>query len=154
MMDLVLWRHADAEDAKPGAPDLERRLTARGEREATRIALWLHRQLPESTRIIASPAERAQRTAMKLSRKFKTVDEIGPDASPAQILAAAGWPDARRPVVVVGHQPSLGQAAALVLTGEVRDWSIRKGGVWWLRMREREGHDGALVLCVLTPEML
>jgi phosphohistidine phosphatase len=154
MMDLVLWRHADAEDAGDGMPDLERRLTARGEREATRIALWLHRQLPQSTRILASPAERAQRTAMKLSRKFKTVAEIGPEASAAQILQAAGWPHARRPIVVVGHQPSLGQAAALALTGQVRDWSIRKGAVWWLRMREREGHDEAVLLCVLAPDMI
>jgi len=37
-MDLILWRNAEAEE---GARDLERRLTAKGRRQADRIALWL-----------------------------------------------------------------------------------------------------------------
>ena len=76
-MDLILWRHAEAE---PGEPDMSRRLTAKGLKQAERMGEWLEQRLPDGTRIIASPADRAQQTALALKRKFKTVDEIAPGA--------------------------------------------------------------------------
>lgn len=101
-MDLILWRHADAEEAD-GTPDLERRLSAHGERQAARIASRLNRQLPDSAHILVSPAERAQRTALKLESKFKTVTEIGPLATAEQVFSTAGWPTPGRSIVVVGR---------------------------------------------------
>ena len=113
-MDLILWRHAEAE---PGEPDLGRRLTAKGMQQAERMAKWLDRHLPATTRILSSPADRAQQTALALKRKFRVVPELAPGASAAAVLAAAGWPDAREPVLIVGHQPTLGEVAAFLLTG-------------------------------------
>jgi phosphohistidine phosphatase len=157
-MDLVLWRHAEAEEADAALPDLERPLTARGERQAARMAQWLQRQMPHDLRVLASPAERTQRTAMALERKFRTVAELAPEGSATALLAAAGWPLAKRMVIVVGHQPTLGRAAALALTGQEADWSVRKGAVWWLRFRERErgGKDeaGCVLHCVQSPDTL
>jgi phosphohistidine phosphatase len=60
------------------------------------------------------------------------------------VLAAAGWPDAPGTVVVVGHQPALGEAAALLMAGEATEWWMQKGALWWLSNRERSG--GAVVL--------
>jgi phosphohistidine phosphatase len=111
-MDLILWRHADAE---PGEPDLERPLTAKGVRQAERMAAWLDGRLPDGCRILVSPAERAQQTARALGRKYKTVPELGPGATAAAVLAAAGWPDAREPRLIVAHQPTRGATAALLL---------------------------------------
>ncbi|HEX6019139.1 MAG TPA: histidine phosphatase family protein [Burkholderiaceae bacterium] len=160
-MDLILWRHADAEaGAAARADDLERRLTPRGERQASRVALWLHRQLPDGLRVLVSPALRAQRTAAKLERPFATVESIGPGASARDLLAASGWPDARRTVLVVGHQPALGELVSLLLTGREAPWTIRKGSVWWLRSRPSDaGADGearaqAFVVCVQSPETM
>jgi phosphohistidine phosphatase len=153
-MDLILWRHADAEETGVERADLERDLTARGERQAARMARWLHQQLPHGVRILASPARRAQLTAMALDRKFRTVEELAPGASPETILAAAGWPDAKHAVLIVGHQPYLGQAAALVLTGKAADWSVRKAAVWWLRQRERDGAQACALHCVQSPETI
>lgn len=160
-MDLILWRHADAEDGdRAHADDLKRRLTPRGERQATRVALWLHRQMPDGLRILVSPAVRAQRTAAKLERQFTTVDEIGPAAHAKDLLAASGWPDSRRTVLLVGHQPALGELASLLLIGREAPWTIRKGAVWWLRHRVAEaGNDGAartqtIVVCVQSPETM
>jgi broad specificity phosphatase PhoE len=90
-MDLILWRHAEAE---PGEPDLGRRLTAKGIQQAERMAEWLDRNLPATTRILSSPADRAQQTAQALKRKFKVVDDHVPGASVPAVLAAAGWPAA------------------------------------------------------------
>lgn len=133
-MDLILWRHADAE---AGVPDLERRLTAKGQRQAERMGAWLRRHLPDSTRVLASPAVRAQQTAHALQRKVRIADDLAPGASVRAVLACAGWPDAKEPVLVVGHQPVLGEVAAYLLTGEEAAWSVRKGAVWWLTHRDR-----------------
>jgi phosphohistidine phosphatase len=160
-MDLILWRHADAEDGDTAAhDDMKRKLTARGERQAARMALWLHRQMPDGVRILVSPAVRAQRTAARLERKFTTVESIGPGATAQDLLAASGWPDGRRTVLLVGHQPALGELAALLLTGRAVPWTIRKGAVWWLRNRAGEGErdgDGrtqTFVVCVQAPETM
>lgn len=153
-MDLILWRHAEAFDAAEGEDDLDRALTPKGERQAARMAQWLNHQMPATTRILASPARRCQQTAHALERKFKTVDALAPDAGVDALLAAARWPDAREPVLVVGHQPTLGLAAAWLLAGVVQPWSVRKGGLWWLRGRVREGDAQVTLAAVMGTELL
>jgi len=150
-MDLILWRHADAE---AGAQDLDRRLTAKGIKQAERVAAWLDKQLPDSCRILVSPAERAQQTVVPLKRKYKVVPELGPGAAAEAVLAAAGWPDAGEPVLIVGHQPTLGEVAALLVSGEATQWSIRKGGLWWLSNRVRDGDASVLVKVVIGPDFV
>ena len=88
-MDLILWRHAQAHEAEEGCDDLSRALTAKGEGQATRVGKWLDRQLPESTRVLVSPARRAEQTARALGRKFKFRDELGPECSADEALALA-----------------------------------------------------------------
>src|SRR5262245_38437722 len=134
-MDLILWRHAEAE---AGEPDMERRLTAKGRRQATAMAAWLERHLPDTTRILVSSAVRTQQTAHMLERKFTTVEELSPGAHAASILAAADWPNNRHTVLIVGHQPTLGQVASLLLYGEEHELAVRKASVWWLSKRVRE----------------
>jgi len=148
-MDLILWRHAEAE---PGEPDLGRRLTAKGQKQAERMGAWLDHHLPDGTRVLASPADRAQQTAFGLKRKFRTVDEIAPGASVAAVLAAAGWPDAREPVLIVGHQPTLGAVAAFLLSGEETYWAVKKGAVWWLTNRDRGGASAVVLRVVIGPD--
>ncbi|GAB3411782.1 histidine phosphatase family protein [Massilia agilis] len=131
-MELILWRHAEAELAAAGQHDAQRALTAKGRRNAARVGAWLDRQLPAHCRILSSPAVRCRQTAEALGRKFSCDHALALDSSAAQILAASGWPAHRLPVVVVGHQPLLGQLAALILTGQEHDWKIRKGSVLWL----------------------
>ena len=147
-MDLILWRHADAES---GVPDEERKLTAKGEKQAERMAAWLKENLPRDAVVLASPARRARDTAGALTKKFDTVREVGTSASAQAVLKAAGWPRGDRTVVVIGHQPTLGQAAALALTGKSGDWSIKKGAIWWLAARSP---GEVVVRAVLAPDML
>jgi len=146
-MDLLLWRHADAED---GIPDGERKLTPKGHKQAKRMAAWLKARLPKGAVVLASPARRARETAQALTKKFEVSREVGTEATPQSVLKAAGWPRGESTVVVVGHQPTLGQVAALALTGEPADWSIKKGAVWWLASRQ---HDEAVVRAVIAPDM-
>ena len=70
MMDLILWRHAEAVAERPDLDDLERALTPKGERQAQRMGEWLNQRLAESTRILVSPALRCQQTVRGLGRSF------------------------------------------------------------------------------------
>ena len=150
-MDLILWRHAEAED---GPPDLERRLTPRGHKHAARVAEWLLQRLPAKFLVLASPARRAQETAQALGVPFRTVDRLAPGASVAQILEAAGWPERKNAVVVVGHQPDLGRTAAHLVSGATTGWSIKKGGAWWLTNRVRADEAQVVVRAVVAPDLL
>ena len=150
-MDLLLWRHAEAVD---GIPDLARELTPKGHRQATDMAKWLRSRLPKGTAVLVSPAARAQQTAQALTSEFKTIRELSPGASPEVMLTAAGWPKHQGPVLVVGHQPTLGQAAALLLSGEAVEWSIKKGGLWWITRRARGDHIEVLLRAVISPDLV
>lgn len=132
-MDLILWRHAEAE---PGEPDLERALTPKGVKQARRMADWLTSQLPDSCRILVSPARRTLQTAEPLGRKYKINNDLAPGAEAEDVLRVANWPGGKESVLIVGHQPTLGQVAALLLTGEALDWDMRKASAWWFSQRE------------------
>lgn len=153
-MDLILWRHAEAFDLREPGDDLDRALTPKGERHAQRMAEWLNRHLPAGTRVLASPARRTQQTAAALERRVKTVAALAPDGSVEGLLAATRWPDAREPVLVVGHQPTLGLAAAYLLTGNPEPWPLRKGAILWLRRRERDGAAQVLLHAALGVDLL
>jgi phosphohistidine phosphatase len=150
-MDLILWRHAEAVD---GQPDLVRELTPKGMKQAKAIAQWLSSRLPRRTRIIVSPAERTQQTAAALTDDFEIDRRLAPGAPPTAVLAAAGWPERRGAVVVVGHQPTLGMAAALLIAGEPLPWSIKKGAIWWLSHRVRGEHPQVVLRAVMSPDLL
>jgi phosphohistidine phosphatase len=153
-MDLILWRHAEAALESEGDDDLERPLTAKGERQAERMAEWLNRRLAHSTRILVSPALRCQQTAKALGRKFRTAAELGPEASAEAVLRLARWPDAGEPVLIIGHQPTLGLAASLVLAGVAQAWSIKKSAVWWIRHRPRDDESQVALQAVQSPDCL
>ena len=153
-MDLILWRHAEAQDPEGDMIDIDRPLTRRGDKQATRMAAWLDRQLPEGTRILSSPAIRTEQTVLALGRKYKLHDELRPGASPEQLLQLAGWPQAKVPVLIVGHQPTLGETVARLLGMAEGECSVKKGSIWWLRSRERDGQLQTVVVTVQTAELL
>jgi phosphohistidine phosphatase len=150
-MDLILWRHAEAED---GLPDLERRLTPRGQKHAARVAEWLLQRLPAKFVLLASPARRAQETARALGMPMRTVASLAPGAAVRDILAAVEWPERKTAVVVVGHQPDLGRVAAFLVSGVEAPWSLKKGGAWWLSGRTREGEAQVVVRAVVAPDLV
>jgi phosphohistidine phosphatase len=153
-MDLIFWRHAEADDWTEGCDDMQRSLTARGEKQAKRMAAWLDRQLPEGTRIISSPARRCEQTALALGRKYKLRSELAPDTTPDALLGAAGWPNGKSVVLMIGHQPSLGQSISLLLGLQQDSCPVRKGAVWWIRTRERDGDVQTVVVTVQAPELM
>ena len=154
-MNLILWRHAEAED---GLPDLDRKLTPRGRKQAQAMARWLVDRLPERYLVVSSPAKRARQTADALECVYRVDEALRPDVDVAHYLGACEWPtgpvEAGGTVVLVGHQPILGRVASLLLAGRELDWSVRKGAVWWLSARDREARQQTVLRTVFGPEQL
>lgn len=150
-MDLIFWRHAEAEDCKP---DLARQLTTHGTEQAAKMAAWLQPRLPANISILVSPAVRAQQTARALTSQFTTLNALAPGASAAHLLAAVNWPDIRQPVLVIGHQPTIGQAISQALTGRAEYWNVEQSALWWLTSHSRHLHRQVQLRTVITPEQL
>ena len=135
-MNLLLWRHADAEE---GFPDVQRKLSAQGEQQARQVAAWVARHAPHDLRLVCSPAQRCQQTAQALSdllgRPYEIDARLDTRASALQLLAVASEAQAEKlpasSVLLVGHQPTLGQLAAYLLAGEEAEWTVKKGALWW-----------------------
>ena len=148
-LDLILWRHAEAE---AGVIDDARALTRNGRKQAKDVAAWLRKRSIAGAVVLVSPALRAQQTAKALASRFETTAKVGSAASARKLLAAADWPRGRGMVIIVGHQPELGRAAALAVTGRAADWDIKKGALWWIR--RRKGGKGIMVYAVISPDLL
>ncbi len=161
-MELILWRHAEAADGGGDKPDAKRRLTARGEKQARKMAAWLRQRLRDKVTVLVSPTERTQQTAHALGLPFEIESKIGTGADVADLLAAAGWMDGGKnpkvsrggTLVLVGHQPTLGRLAALLLSGEEADWTIKKGAVWWFSNRTRDGETQTVLRAAVNPDLL
>jgi phosphohistidine phosphatase len=144
-MDLILWRHAEAYDSKELGDDLERALTPRGTKQAKRAGQWLSKNCPGSARIFAKALERT----------FQTTTALAPEASAAHILEFVHWPIKESgAVVIVGHQPALGECIASILELESQTISIPKGAFWWLSTRDQGDGARLVVRAVLTPQLL
>lgn len=150
-MNLILWRHAEAEDHAPGG-DAERRLSERGHKQAARMAAWLTQRLPEETCVLASPAVRTRQTAAALGRSFALEPRLFTDCGVAEHLDAIADNEHHASLLLVGHQPTLGQLAARLMCGQAQPWSVKKGAIWWLALEGRG--QPARLICMLDPKHL
>jgi phosphohistidine phosphatase len=155
-MDIILWRHAEAEDINPKeSGDLARRLTAKGRGQAQQMAKWLQRHLPTDVKLLVSPAGRCVENAEALGKPYDLCPEIAPGHRVTDHLRVIEQArQAKCPtVLLVGHQPTLGELAAALMTGRSATWNIRKGAIWWLRSDE-PGKTAAELVVALPPRFL
>tara|TARA_Y100001933_G_C18677377_1_gene429533 strand:+ start:124 stop:582 length:459 start_codon:yes stop_codon:yes gene_type:complete len=152
-MELILWRHADAEYF---GNDMHRKLTTKGSQQATKVAKWLKSRLSHPWRLICSPAIRARETAIALSPNLEIVESILPGSDSNSLLTAANWPKAKHTVIVVGHQPTIGQTVAHLMGLEENEWIVEKGSIVWLSQDSQlESNTREVVIKVaITPELI
>jgi phosphohistidine phosphatase len=124
------------------------------------MAVWLKSFLPKRVKVLCSPACRTRQTADALGLPYDVCDDLAPEADEAQILRACDWPGAsgqdekKETIIAVGHQPSLGRAAALLITQAPADWTLRKGAVWWFSSGAEEGDANAILKAAMSPDLL
>lgn len=150
-MDLILWRHAEAED---GWPDDGRKLTPKGRKQAEKVGRWLRERIGGEYRLLSSHAARARETAQGLSEEMDLLRGIGTRADSHTLLREIGWPRTEVLTVVVGHQPTLGEVAAYLMTGELASWQVKKGAAWWFRTKEVSGRQVTELRAVISPDFV
>ncbi|WP_238480168.1 SixA phosphatase family protein [Eikenella glucosivorans] len=154
-MNLILWRHAEAED---GSPDLERELTAKGRQQAAASAEWLRPYLNGRVEVWVSQARRSRQTAEALGLPYAVKPELNPinhvEALPALIAAHEGADY----LILVGHQPWLGQLCSYLLNGgwlAGSYWTVKKSGIWWFGVKSAaDGRLYAKLKAAITPQLL
>jgi phosphohistidine phosphatase len=113
------------------------------------MAKWLHKHLPGDCIILVSPAVRTQQTVAALGLPFTTSAQVGTAAAAEGVLRAAREAaHGREAVLVVGHQPTLGDLAAHLLGGS--DTSLKKGAIVWIA----GDAPGSKLRTTLTPAAL
>jgi|GEM_PF-111057 len=159
-INLFLWRHAEAED---GWPDLARPLTAKGQRDASRVAKALAKQIGDNPCIVVSPAVRTRETVAPLVAKTALQFDVDPRLAPGSdlrdVLGAledtiASCNGDGPSLVMVGHQPWVGQVARHLLTGHDGEWAVKKAAAWWLVRRARDGNAEWTLKSVLDPDLV
>ena len=152
-MHIFLVRHAIAADRARGLDDADRALTVEGRDRFSRGVSGLGAIGVQLDRVFTSPWRRATETAALLA-PLST-------AEPEETRLLARPPGKRLlrllegdRVALVGHEPWMGELAALLLTGDTA-WPamvFKKGGVAWLEGEPAAG--GMTLRAFLTPRAL
>ena len=155
MANLILWRHAEAEDDSVSGKDIDRALTKRGNKDANNMAKWLSQYLPTNTQILCSPARRCMQTATSLAGltglDVQVVEFLSVNSTADRIAKEVINDDCNQTIVIVGHQPNLGYLITKLLGLNERASVVKKGAVWWLRQRSLEnGQKNALQTYLFT----
>ncbi|WP_317984271.1 hypothetical protein [Candidatus Dactylopiibacterium carminicum] len=101
-----------------------------------------------------SPATRTRQTIESWGHPYEISEALGLDTTAPALLDAVGWPDVETPVLVVGHQPTLGQIASLLLRGEAQDLSFKKGALWWFQRRQRNDEWQTVLKTVVNADLV
>jgi phosphohistidine phosphatase len=114
---LILLRHGKAETDAPSGRDFDRPLTGRGRRDAVVVGRALVEAGISPDLVLVSPAARAAQTWEAVAAIFPeaAVEDMPElyETTPVEILALARSAGAdASTVMVVGHNPGLGQLAA------------------------------------------
>lgn len=164
--NIIIWRHAEAEQAdfELGEQDNERQLTIKGRHQAKRMARWLKEHLPKNTVLVCSPAVRAVQTAEALNYKIQLNNALKPSASLIDVLHELTQYQQQKNILIVGHQPWLGELIAylfeqtVVDIADIQSLSVKKGAVWWLRRQDSQKtsalHAGYTLRAMQIPSLL
>ena len=110
LRELILLRHAKSEWKSPELADIERPLSDRGKKNATKMGRWLKEQALIPDLILVSPAQRAQQTLRRICSTFSanvvTVDALYLADLPTLLHTLSETPPAER-VMIIGHNPGL-----------------------------------------------
>ena len=120
MKTLYLLRHAKSSWDDPTLADHDRPLAPRGRKAAPRMAVWLRTEARRPDMVICSSAARARETWDLMARELQPAPEVDIrrsvyDAGPDQLIAIArGAPARVATLMLVGHNPAMEEAAAML----------------------------------------
>jgi phosphohistidine phosphatase len=162
MMDCVLLRHGIAvERDEWEGPDGDRPLTERGAKRVAQVAAGLNRLDVRPTHVLSSPLIRAIETAriahslLRVRSAMRIVDELLPDAPPHRLLSILHNLPPESCVLCIGHEPQLGMAASVFLSGRVSaSFPLKKAGACLIELSIPAKPGQGVLHWWLTPSQL
>ena len=164
-MNLYLLRHgiAAAKDDPAFESDSERPLTKKGIKKFRKAARGIERLGISFDAILSSPLVRARQTADLVAEVLgqeSCVDEIpalAPDSSPEQLLSELSGVEGKEHVMLVGHEPFLGELAKFLLNRKNDSDGViplRKGGICRIDIDAVPPTQPGQLHWLLTPKQL
>ncbi len=161
-MDCLLFRHGIAVEREEWeGKDIDRPLTDRGKQRVRQVAAGLRRLAMRPTVFYASPARRALETAQLLhgllasSSLLQLRDELLPESSPAQVVRLLRDLPPESCVLCIGHEPQLGMAASVLLSGRVSaSFPLKKAGACLIELSISAKPGRGILRWWLTPGQL
>lgn len=153
-MDIILWRHAEAQD---DTPDLLRCLTETGKAQAKQMAAWLDQRLNHGYDVWTSEALRTQETAAHLRPPALPMRALNPEASYSAILNLIQRRPLDSTLVLVGHQPWLGHLCHCLLnrtTISTQLYPVSKGVIWWFKIDAAEPQLHSRLKAMMPPDLV
>ena len=159
---IYLVRHAIAADASADTPDSERALTAEGTRKMTRAAIGLKHLGIVPDAVLSSPLRRAQETAAVVAATLASelaveiYQPLAPGTAPAELVRGLRSYRTVRHLMLVGHQPDLGELASYLLTGSAGlvPLPFKKGAVAAIEVSSLPPRANGVLLWFLTAKQL
>ena len=159
---IYLVRHAIAGVAPAGMSDADRCLTRDGERKMRRAAIGLKRLGVRPDVLLSSPLRRAEETAAVVASVLapdlpvEIYPSLAPGHDAVDVLKGLHAYRAARALILVGHQPDLGQLASHLLTGSttLAQLPFKKGGVAAVQVASLPPRGTGSLLWFMTPKQL
>ncbi|HNQ88823.1 MAG TPA: phosphohistidine phosphatase SixA [Verrucomicrobiota bacterium] len=164
MLDLYLMRHGIAVESRAAgsAADAERPLTPEGREKVVRAARWLAALAPGLAAIHSSPCVRARQTAeivaesLQLQKRLVLNEALAPEAAAGTLIRSLSM--LRPPpkaLLLIGHEPGLGELAGLLLTGRPGAlFAFKKAGIAKLTVTALTAGRCATLDWLITPRAL
>jgi phosphohistidine phosphatase len=163
-MNLFLLRHGLAVDrSAPGyKKDADRPLTPKGKQRLWRVTDAMEEMDLEFDLILASPYLRAAQTAeivaeaFELRKKLALSDHLTPSGNPKLLLEHINQLEpAPKNVLLVGHEPYLGQLIGLLVAGNTNaQLDLKKGALAKLETETLRCGRCATLAWLLTPKQM
>ena len=163
-MNLYLLRHGLAGEHHPRRwpDDSLRPLTLKGERRLREIARAMRALELSFNLILCSPYVRTRQTAGIVVEVFKSrkppvpAPELAPDGDPKSLIERLHkLKPAPKNVLLVGHEPYLGQLTGLLATGNTQAAvEFKKGGLCKLEIETLRYGRCATLAWLLTPKQM
>ena len=161
-MDCVLVRHGIAveRDEWEGS-EADRPLTERGAKRVAQMAVGLRWLDVQPTHVLSSPLIRAIETAkivhnsLRVHAAVQIVDALLPDAPPNRLLSILHDLPPESCVICIGHEPQLGMAASVFLSGRATtSFPLKKAGACLIKLSIPPKPGQGVLRWWLTPSQL
>jgi len=159
---LMLLRHGIAEALSASRPDEDRRLTGEGKRRVREVAAGMRAlELPVEA-ILTSPLRRAEETARIVAEVYERIGglevtrALAPGSGADKVFAALSSCTSAAGVVLVGHEPDLGELASTLLAGTpgLLHLQLKKAGLVGITVASLPPRGAGILEFLLTPGQL